>query len=290
MNLMRIILITGISGSGKSVGLHALEDAGYFCVDNLPPTLLRSLVAARIEEQAESLAVAMDVRSASSLVGLPADIDWLREQGHDVKVLFLTAKTDSLIARFSETRRSHPLSHRSPLSRVPSDLPTLTECIHEEREMLGAVEEISHVIDTSGMSANKLRAWIKGLVESERSPLTLLFESFAFKFGVPLDADLVFDVRMLPNPHYDNVLRPLTGRDAPVQQFLEAQPDALELFEDIRGFVEKWLPAFKNDNRSYLTVAIGCTGGQHRSVFMAERLTQQFRATEHVLLRHRELD
>jgi RNase adapter protein RapZ len=290
MSLMRIILITGISGSGKSVGLHALEDAGYFCVDNLPPTLLRALVAARIEEQAESLAVAMDVRSASSLIGLPDDITWLREQGHDVKILFLTAKTDSLIARFSGTRRSHPLSHRNPLSRVPSDLPTLTECIHEEREMLGAVEEISHVIDTSGMRANKLRAWIKGLVESEHSPLTLLFESFAFKFGVPLDADLVFDVRTLPNPHYDNVLRPLTGRDAPVQQFLEAQPDALELFEDIRKFVEKWLPAFKNDNRSYLTVAIGCTGGQHRSVFMVERLTQYFRATEHVLLRHRELD
>lgn len=290
MNAMRIILITGISGSGKSVGIHALEDAGYFCVDNLPPTLLRALVAARIEEHAESLAVAMDVRSASSLVGLPADIAWLRDQGHDVKVLFLTAKTDSLIARFSETRRSHPLSHRSLLNRSASDLPTLTECIREEREMLAGVEEISHVIDTSGMSTNKLRVWLKALVESERSPLTLLFESFAFKFGVPLDADLVFDVRMLPNPHYDTVLRPLTGRDAPVQEFLEAQPDAIELFADIRKFVEKWLPAFKNDNRSYLTVAIGCTGGQHRSVFMAERLRQHFRATEHVLLRHRELD
>ncbi|HWT71700.1 MAG TPA: RNase adapter RapZ [Oxalicibacterium sp.] len=287
---MRIILITGISGSGKSVGLHALEDAGYFCVDNLPPMLLRALVAARIEEQGESLAVAMDARSARSLVGLPADIAWLREQGHDVKVLFLTAKTDSLIARFSETRRSHPLSHRSPLSELPDDLPTLTECIREEREMLAGIEEIGHVIDTSGMRANKLRAWIKSLVESERSPLTLLFESFAFKFGVPLDADLVFDVRMLPNPHYDDVMRPLTGRDKLVQDFLQAQPDAMALLDDIRVFVEKWLPAFKNDNRSYLTVAIGCTGGQHRSVFMAERLTQYFRAAEHVLLRHRELD
>jgi RNase adapter protein RapZ len=290
MAAMRIILITGISGSGKSVGLHALEDAGYFCVDNLPPTLLRALVAARIEEQGDSLAVAMDARSARSLIGLPADIAWLREQGHDVKVLFLTAKTDSLIARFSETRRSHPLSHRSVLSELPDDRLTLTECIREEREMLAGVEEIGHVIDTSGMRANKLRAWIKSLVESERSPLTLLFESFAFKFGVPLDADLVFDVRMLPNPHYDDVMRPLTGRDKLVQDFLEGQPDAMALLNDIRVFVEKWLPSFKSDNRSYLTVAIGCTGGQHRSVFMAERLTQYFRATEHVLLRHRELD
>ncbi len=290
MNAMRIILITGISGSGKSVGLKALEDAGYFCVDNLPPLLLRALVTARLEENGETLAVSMDVRSASSLIGLPADLAWLRSQGHDVKVLFLTAKTDSLIARFSETRRSHPLSHRSFTSNNVDERRTLTECIREEREMLAGIEEISHVIDTSGMRANKLRAWIKGLVDSDRSPLTIMFESFAFKFGVPLDADLVFDVRTLPNPHYDEKLRPLTGRDAPVQEFLLAQPDAVTLLADIRGFVEKWLPAFKNDNRGYLTVAIGCTGGQHRSVYFVERLADYFRATEHVLLRHRELD
>ncbi|RQO34836.1 RNase adapter RapZ [Herminiimonas sp. KBW02] len=287
---MRIILITGISGSGKSVGLTSLEDAGYFCVDNLPPTLLRALVATRQEEHADKLAVAMDARSASSLMGLPADISWLQNQGHEVKVLFLTAKTDSLIARFSETRRSHPLSHRGFSSTAAEDRRTLTECIREEREMLSGVEEISHVIDTSGMSANKLRGWIKALIESDHSPLTVLFESFAFKFGVPLDADLVFDVRMLPNPHYDTQLRPLTGRDAPVQAFLQAQPDATALLADIRSFVEKWLPAFKKDNRSYLTVAIGCTGGQHRSVYMVEQLAAHFRAHEHVILRHRELD
>tara|TARA_R110001599_G_scaffold64023_3_gene179264 strand:+ start:928243 stop:929145 length:903 start_codon:yes stop_codon:yes gene_type:complete len=293
---MRIILITGISGSGKSVSINVLEDAGYFCVDNLPPSLLRALVAARMAEGAEALAVAMDMRSADSLADLPADVDWLREQGHDVRVLFLTAKTDSLITRFSETRRSHPLSHRGPLNSpddadpTVSDRPTLVECIHKEREMLGAVEEISYVIDTSGMTANKLRAWLKSLIETTHAPLTLLFESFAFKFGVPLDADLVFDVRMVPNPHYDLKLRPLTGRDAPVQEFLRAQPAAAELLEDISAFVEKWLPAFKKDNRSYLTVAIGCTGGQHRSVYMVEQLAQRFRHSEHVLLRHRELD
>jgi UPF0042 nucleotide-binding protein len=287
---MRIILITGISGSGKSVGLNALEDAGYFCVDNLPPTLLRALVATRVEENAEMLAVAVDARSADSLAGLPDDVQWLKSQGHDVKVLFLTAKTDSLIARFSETRRSHPLSHRVSVGRSQSDRPTLTECIREEREMLAAIEEVSHVIDTSGLSANKLRAWIKALVDTERAPLTLLFESFAFKFGVPLDADLVFDVRVLPNPHYDMNLRPLTGRDAPVRAFLESQSDVAELLGDIRAFVEKWLPSFKNDNRSYLTVAIGCTGGQHRSVYMVEQLAKYFQSSERVLLRHRELD
>ncbi len=286
---MRIILITGISGSGKSIGLNALEDAGYFCVDNLPPTLLRALVASRIDEGAETLAVAMDARSAETLAGLPADIKWLKDEGHDIKVLFLTAKTESLIARFSETRRSHPLSHRIKIGQNPADRPTLIECILKEREMLAAIEGIGHVIDTSGLSANKLRAWIKELVESERTPLTLLFESFAFKFGVPLDADLVFDVRVLPNPYYDLNLRALTGKDAPVAAFLDAQPEVAVLRDDIRAFVEKWLPSFKGDNRSYLTVAIGCTGGQHRSVYIAEQLARYFGTSERVVLRHREL-
>lgn len=287
---MRIILITGISGSGKSVGLNALEDAGYFCVDNLPPSLLRALVATRIEEGAENLAVAVDARSASSLAELPADINWLKEQGHNVKVVFLTAKTESLINRFSETRRSHPLSHRFASGLQKGELPTLTECLRQERDMLSAIEGLGHMIDTSGLSANQLRAWIKELVESESTPLTLLFESFAFKFGVPLDADLVFDVRVVPNPFYDKSLRPLTGRDQPVAAFLEAQPDAVDLLADIRQFVEKWLPSFKKDNRSYLTVAIGCTGGQHRSVFMVERLAAHFQSKARVLVRHRELD
>jgi UPF0042 nucleotide-binding protein len=286
---MRIILITGISGSGKSVGLNALEDAGYFCVDNLPPTLLRQLVATRIQENEQSLAVAMDSRSSDSLASLPADIKALKADGHDVKMLFLTAKTEALITRFSETRRSHPLSHRLRPGQISGDQPTLTECILREREMLSAIEGIGHVIDTSGLSANKLRAWIKDLVDTERAPLTILFESFAFKYGVPLDADLVFDVRVLPNPYYDLNLRPFTGRDEPVIAFLDTQAHVAELLNDIRTFIEKWLPAFKNDNRSYLTVAIGCTGGQHRSVYMVEQLAKHFRTTERVLLRHREL-
>ena len=287
---MRIVLITGISGSGKSIGLAALEDAGYFCVDNLPPTLLRALVETRQNEGAVALAVAVDARSALSLAELPADIRWLKQEGHDVKVLFLTAKTESLITRFSETRRSHPLSHRETVDKSPTHRPTLVECIRREREMLADVEGLGQVIDTSGLSANKLRAWMKDLVGSDHSPLTLLFESFAFKYGVPLDADLVFDVRILPNPYYDLALRPLTGRDQPVINFLDALPEVENLMADIRGFVEKWLPSFKNDNRSYLTVAIGCTGGQHRSVYFVEHLAEYFQNSARVLKRHRELD
>lgn len=287
---MRIILLTGISGSGKSVGLNALEDAGYFCVDNLPPSLLRALVDTRRPEGQQTLAVAVDARSASSLAELPADINWLREQGHHVEVVFLTAKTESLINRFSETRRSHPLSHHIAPDAQPSDIPTLVECIWQEREMLSAIEGLGHLIDTSGLSANQLRAWIKELVQKESGQLSLLFESFAFKFGVPLDADLVFDVRVVPNPFYDKTLRPLTGRDQPVIDFLNAQPDAMHLLSDIRGFIERWLPAYQRDNRSYLTVAIGCTGGQHRSVFMVEQLAQHFKEQARVLIRHRELD
>lgn len=286
---MRIILITGISGSGKSVALRAVEDAGYFCVDNLPPALLRDLVAIRTREGDDKLAVAVDARSAASLNELPRDIQLLKDQGHDVKVLFLTAKTESLVNRFSETRRSHPLSHRLLPHQNPTDRLTLVECILTERELMGAIEAIGQLIDTSDLRANTLRTWINELIAVERAPLTLLFESFAFKFGVPLDADLVFDVRMLPNPHYDLALRPLTGRDQPVINFLAALPEVNDLLNDIQHFVEKWLPAFKRDNRSYLTVAIGCTGGQHRSVYLTEHLAAYFTASETVVLRHREL-
>jgi UPF0042 nucleotide-binding protein len=284
---MRIVLITGISGSGKSVALNVLEDAGYYCVDNLPPALLSSLVDTLTGEGTEALAVAVDARSAESLASLPAVVKQLRD-GHDVKVMFLTANTHSLVARFSETRRSHPLSHELRPGHNPAARRTLIECIQEERERLSAIEQLGHVIDTSELSANKLRGWIKDLVAADRAPLTLFFESFAFKVGVPLDADFVFDVRALPNPYYDLTLRPLTGRDAPVIDFLDAQPSAAELLTDIRVFIEKWLPSFKTDNRSYLTVALGCTGGQHRSVYMAERLAAYFQATERVVLRHRE--
>lgn len=285
---MRIVLITGISGSGKSVALNVLEDAGYYCVDNLPPPLLPPLVQAVDRDGTDKLAVAVDARSAESLVDLPANINRLKAEGHDVRVMFLTSNTHSLVARFSETWRSHPLSHELHPGENPASRRTLIECIAEERERLSEIENLGHVIDTSELSSNKLRAWVRELAEVERAPLTLYFESFAFKVGVPLDADFVFDVRAIPNPYYDLSLRPLTGRDLPVIAFLESQPSANEMMQDIRNFIEKWLPSFKTDNRSYLTVALGCTGGQHRSVYMAERLAAYFSSSERVVVRHRE--
>lgn len=286
---MRILLISGISGSGKSVALNVLEDAGFYCVDNLPPSLLPELVTTLITEGIQSAAMAIDSRSANLLTGVPDTIEKLRQDGHEVKILFLTASTESLVARFSETRRSHPLSHRLQKSPSLNDRLSLTECIQEEREMLATLQFLAHVVDTSNLSANTLRAWIKDVIQIAHAPLTLMFESFAFKIGVPLDTDFVFDVRMLPNPYYDLSLRELTGCDAAVVNYLNEQEMAQELYQDIRQFIEKWLPAFKHDNRSYLTVGIGCTGGQHRSVFMVEKLAEYFKTSEQVLVRHRRL-
>lgn len=286
---MRIFLISGISGSGKSVALNVLEDAGFFCVDNLPPLLLPQLITTLMHDGVASAAIAIDARSANSLSGLINSIAQLKSAGHQLDLLFLTAKTESLIARFSETRRSHPLSHRLLPGQNPNDPLTLIECIQTERKMLSDMEEIADVIDTSGLKTNQLRSWIKQLINVERSNITILFESFAFKVGVPLNADLVFDVRTIPNPYYDINLRPLTGQDLPVQLFLEDQPEAQDMLGDINQFIEKWLPSFKRDNRSYLTICIGCTGGQHRSVYMVEKLAQLFKDSEQVVVRHREL-
>ena len=284
---MNIVLITGISGSGKSVALNVLEDLGYICVDNLPPVLLPELVATFVKEGKPRLAVAIDSRSATSLAELPQTVAAIKAAGHDVKALFLTADTSALVARFSETRRNHPLSHQpAPGGEQPR---TLVEAIQAERDLLAEIETLGHTIDTTHTSANQLRNWVKEFAETARAPLTLIIESFSFRQGAPRDASLVFDVRALPNPHYDPALRPLTGQDAAVAAFLDAQPAVQAMLADICVFVEKWLPLFKDDNRSYLTVALGCTGGQHRSVYMAERLAAHFRASESVLIHHRSL-
>lgn len=277
---MQIILITGLSGSGKSIVLNVLEDNGYYCVDNLPAEMLPQLIELLQEEGQSQIAVSIDARSGETLNDLPQHINTLKHQGFDLRTMFLEANTDTLVKRYSETRRRHPIS---------DGVRTLSECIEMERDLLSRIVEIGHRVDTSDLSANTLRAWVKDFLNLDRSRITLLFESFGFKHGLPLDADYVFDVRCLPNPFYDLKLRSLTGKDPAVIAFLESQEDALGMLTDIRDFLEKWLPCFMRDNRSYLTIAIGCTGGQHRSVYFAETLAQHFRAAHQVLVRHRGL-
>ncbi len=282
-----VVLITGISGSGKSVALHALEDAGYFCVDNLPPELLREFIRLEHERYTHRVAVAVDVRTAGSLPHLVPLIEELRAEGVRIRPIFLDASTDALVRRFSETRRPHPLTS------VPGGgdgTRALVEAIELERDLLSGLREISTVIDTSQLRPALLRSWVRSMVGAREAALTLVFESFAFKHGVPLDADYVFDVRVLPNPYYIRELRPLTGRDAPVAAYLEAQPEAAEMLAQIQTFLQRWLPSFEDDQRSYLTVAIGCTGGQHRSVYSVEWLARRFDGRYATLIRHRELD
>jgi UPF0042 nucleotide-binding protein len=277
---MQLVLVTGMSGSGKSVALKVLEDSGYYCVDNLPAHLLPGLADFLREASYQRVAVSVDVRSGPTLDDLPNWIVELRRRAIDLRVLFLDAKTDTLVKRFSETRRRHPLSDETR---------TLPECIEAERELLAEVSAQAHHIDTSELSAHALRAWVKDFVGLGASGLTLLFQSFAFKKGIPLDADLVFDVRCLPNPYYDPVLRPMSGLDGPVIEFLLKDVNVQRMLADVWKFLDDWLPCYIRDNRSYLTVAIGCTGGRHRSVYFVESLARRFQTLVPVLIRHREL-
>ncbi len=293
---LRVVLLSGVSGSGKTIALNSLEDAGYYCVDNLPVQLVDELL--RVAQQAgyRRLAIAMDARGAEGLSLLPELVRRLRAQC-DLHFIYLDCGTDTLVQRFSETRRAHPLTaRRGELARgaagqpSPASAPALIEAIELERELLAPVAGLGLHIDTSGLRPAQLRAWVRQAVQLEASRITLLFESFAFKHGVALDADFVFDVRMLPNPHYDPLLRPLNGRDAPVAEFLRAQPSVMRMLSQLQGFLQTWLPAMAEDQRSYVVVAIGCTGGQHRSVFLAEQLGQHFASEYSVIVRHRELD
>jgi len=285
---MQLFLISGLSGSGKSVALKTLEDAGFYCVDNLPAEMLSSLVEHLLPAGYSNIAVSIDVRSANSVQRLPELMLQLMQKDLAVHVLFLDAQNDTLVKRFSETRRLHPLNDAASLANGKQGR-TLPECVAYERELLAEISSIGHHIDTTELNANALRAWIKQFIQVDRARLTLLFESFGFKHGIPLDADLVFDVRCLPNPYYNPALRPLTGNDAAVIEFLENTPAVQDMFGDIRNFVERWLPCYVADNRSYLTVALGCTGGQHRSVYLAEKLARHFEHQQQVLVRHREL-
>lgn len=291
---LKVVLLSGVSGSGKSIALNALEDAGYYCVDNLPPQLVDGLLDVAALAGHRRLGIAMDVRSASSLEELPALTRRMRARC-ELHFVFLDCSTDTLVQRFSETRRAHPLTsrvlhHWEPGKPLPGSPPALIEAIELERELLTPVASLGLHIDTSGLRPAQLRTWVRQAVGVEAAQLTLVFESFAFKRGVALDADFVFDVRMLPNPHYDPALRGFSGRDEPVADFLRSQPAVARMQGDIQDFLERWLPALAEDQRSYVVVGIGCTGGQHRSVFLAEQLGRKFAGEYRVLVRHRELD
>lgn len=284
---MKLVIVSGLSGSGKSIALHALEDLDYYCIDNLPIGLLTAFAGQIIDKyqgQYRNFAVGIDVRNLTSdLNDFGAILAQLRDKGIECEVIFLDADEATLIKRFSETRRKHPLTG--------DDMP-LTEAISTERRMLDPVTSHADlVIDTTRTNVHQLRQHINSRVGiNDRNSLSLQLLSFGFKHGVPVDADFVFDVRCIPNPHWVPELRSRTGRDREVIDFLEKHPAAGRMFEDLRQFLETWIPHFESDNRSYMTVAIGCTGGQHRSVYLVEKLAQHLRKNhESVLVQHREL-
>lgn len=277
---MKIVLISGLSGSGKSVALKLLEDLGYYCVDNLPIDLLPSLVMYHIDQnEVEALGVSVDIRSRVDLGVAEEQIQTLRAQGHVVEVLFLEAEENVLVRRFSETRRGHPLSGQNM---------TLLESLYKEREWLSPLRDLAYCIDTSKMNAQQLRYSVQQWLKLENKGLLVILESFGFKYGVPTNVDFLFDMRSLPNPYYDPELRPFNGMDKEIQDYLDDQPLAQEMLADISGFLTRWLPRLQVESRSYVTIGIGCTGGQHRSVYMVERLAECFTGKYELLVRHRQ--
>lgn len=278
---MKIVLISGLSGSGKSVALRQMEDSGYFCVDNLPLEMLPALVSYHIERADETeLAVSVDVRSGIDIAQAREQIAYLRGLGHRVEVLFVEAEEGVLVRRFSETQRGHPLSNQDM---------TLLESLKKEREWLFPLKEIAYCIDTSQMNAQQLRQAVRQWLKVERTGLLVILESFGFKYGVPANADFMFDMRSLPNPYYDLELRAFTGTDRPVRDYLDGQPLVQEMVDDIERFVTHWLPRLEDESRSYVTVAIGCTGGQHRSVYVVEELAGRLQGRYELLIRHRQM-
>ncbi len=272
---MRLVIVSGLSGSGKSVALRTLEDLGFYCIDNLPLFLLKDL-ALGLEDAADEVfsdtAVGVDARSnPAALQNLPALIQAAQARGVECQVVFLDAHTDTLIRRFSETRRSHPLTHQER---------PLAEAIKLERKLLEPIRQVADIrIDTTLTNVHELRDLMRVRLAGGASPkASILLQSFGFKHGVPHDVDFLFDVRCLPNPHWEAALKPLTGRDQPVMEFLEAAPDVLAMRDDIAAYFDRWIPRFETDGRFYLTIAIGCTGGQHRSVYLVESLRGHFEA------------
>jgi UPF0042 nucleotide-binding protein len=283
---MRLVIISGLSGSGKSVALNVLEDAGFYCIDNIPVGLLRSFIKEiqqRQDPDYDQVGVGLDARNLPDIAQLPGLIDELREAGGDCEVIFLQATDDILLSRFSETRRKHPLT---------SEDVSLPEAIARERELLGPIIDMADlIIDTSSTTVYDLRDLVRDRVAMRgETALSILIESFGYKHGLPADADFVFDVRCLPNPYWEPKLRPLNGKDKPVRDFLGAEPQAREMVDDIEGFLRSWIPRYQSFQRAYLTIAIGCTGGQHRSVYIAEAVAERLlEAYGPIQTRHHEL-
>lgn len=282
---MRLIVVSGQSGAGKSVALRVLEDVGYYCVDNLPVDLLEVFVKT-VQSSKQNVAVSIDIRNLPTEPNLVEDVLAKLKQDSDVSVLFLDANKDTLLKRYSETRRIHPLS-------LSLGNTSLEQAIEKERCILSPLKEHADlVIDSSNQSLHELSETVRMRVEGrERKDLVMVFQSFGFKYGLPSDADYVFDVRFLPNPHWEPDLRPLTGLDAPIKSFLEGHQEVMELKRQIQKFIEDWLPLLEKNNRSYLTVAIGCTGGKHRSVYLTQQIGEYFAEMGHqVQIRHASLE
>lgn len=281
---MQLIILTGVSGSGKSIALNALEDQGFYCVDNLPATLLSEFVRRfKDDEFVDRVAVGVDSRNRHFLEQLPGEITAIEEMGVDTTLIYVDASIQTLLKRYKESRRPHPL-HSANVG--------LQEAIKKEQEQLQWLRATADtVIDTTEFTPHELRRKIKGMSLRDGHSLYVQVESFGYRHGIPIDADMVFDVRCLPNPHWEEELRPYNGTQQPIIEFLTGNPEVEEMFGDIINFTEKWLPAFKRENRSYLTIAIGCTGGKHRSVYLSERIAEYFKQIgQPVHVRHRELE
>ena len=283
---MKIVLISGLSGSGKSVALNLLEDHGFYCVDNLPLALIPELVrhhAASWQSSlhTEKLGISLDIRSRPNTSMANELIASLRQQGHSVQILFLEANQAVLLRRFSETRRSHPLAQESAGS--------LHDSLNHEREWLLPLRNLAYCLDTTHLTAQQLRQRVAQWLDADHSSLLISIESFGFKYGAAPAADFVFDVRSLPNPYYLPDLRPYNGTQEPIIQYLNQQDLAQEMLNDISHFMQKWLPKMQDESRSYVTIAIGCTGGQHRSVYLTEQLAARLRGQFQVITRHRQM-
>jgi UPF0042 nucleotide-binding protein len=278
---MEVIIISGLSGSGKSIALNALEDNDFYCIDNLPVTLLSNISQHLNHEHQDKVAISVDIRSID-IEKLPFVIKEIESLSIKTKLIYLESSTESIVRRFGETRRRHPLANEKL---------SLSETIEKERAMLAPLAEIGYKIDTSSMSVNALKKALNELIELKEDHLALQFSSFGYKFGIPLDADFIFDVRCLPNPHYESNLKNLTGLDKSVAEFFQGYNEVNKMYQDIHHFVNEWLSAFKKDQRHSLHIAIGCTGGKHRSVYIANKLfTNFYNPKSQVIIRHRDIN